>query len=68
MLVIIIDWDVLNPSSSSPVSCALCDILQDHSLEKLVKTPTCNQNILDLVLTNQTEIIQDLEVVDGLSG
>ena len=68
MLVIIIDWDVLNPSSNSPVSRALCDILQDHSLEKLVKTPTCNQNILDLVLTNQTEIIQDLEVVDGLSG
>jgi len=68
MLVIIIDWDVLNPSSSSPVSRALCDILQDHSLEQLVKTPTCNQNILDLVLANQTEIIQDLEVVDGLSG
>lgn len=55
-------------SSSSPVSRALCDILQDHSLEQLVKTPTRNQNILDLLLTNQTEIIQDLEVVDGLSG
>ena len=26
-----------------------------------------NQNILDLILTNQIEIIQDLEVVDGLS-
>ena len=55
-------------SSSSSVSRALCDILQDHSLEQLVKTPTRNQNILDLFLTNQTEIIQDLEVVDGLSG
>ena len=43
-----IDWDILNPSSSSPVSRALCDILQDNSLEQLVKIPTRNQNILDL--------------------
>ena len=65
-----IDWDILNPSSSSPVSRALCDILQDNSLEQLVKIPTHNQNILDLLdllLTNQTKIIQDLEVVDGLN-
>ena len=62
-----IDWDIFNPSFSSPVSRELCDILQDNCLEQLVKIPT-RQNILDLLLTNQTEIIQDLEVVDGLSG
>ena len=55
-----IDWDDFNPSSSSPVGHMLCDILQDHSLEQLVKTPTRNQNILDLLLTNQTGILEDI--------
>ena len=49
-----IDWDKCVPSMTPPaVSHHLCEIIQEHSLEQMMRMPTRFDAILDLVLTMQ---------------
>ncbi|XP_019615685.1 PREDICTED: uncharacterized protein LOC109463354, partial [Branchiostoma belcheri] len=43
------------------------DILGDHGLEQLVDMPTRGENILDLIVTNNPQLIPRVEVLPGLS-
>ena len=61
-----IDWSVTFPTLSSPVANTLCDLVRDNFLQQLVLSPTRENNLLDLVLTNQPDLILDVTVVDNL--
>ena len=63
-----IQWDTVSPTYPSAVAKSLCDITLDHSLSQMVPEPTRINNLLDLVLTNNCELIQDVNVVDGIPG
>ena len=45
----------------------LLDIVQDNFLHQLVQEPTRNQNILDLVLTNNVDLINNIAVGEPFS-
>ena len=51
---------------SSPVANALCDLVRDNFLHQLVLDPTRENSLLDLVLTNQPDLILDVTVIDNL--
>ena len=65
-----ISWDT-EYSSQSPVSDRLLEIIDDHDLSQHVKEPTRRdtntQNILDLILSNNSNIIENVSVVPGIS-
>ncbi|XP_020606237.1 uncharacterized protein LOC110044991, partial [Orbicella faveolata] len=65
-----ISWDT-EYSSQSPASDRLLEIIDDHDLSQLVKEPTRRvrntQNILDLILSNNSNIIENISVVPGIS-
>ena len=65
-----ISWDT-EYSSQSPASDRLLEIIDDHDLSQHVKEPTRRdrntQNILDLILSNNSNIIQHVGVVPGIS-
>ena len=63
-----IDWQKVSPTQTCKLSTEFCDTINDHSLDQLVSEPTRNGNILDLLLTNTTGIIHDVEVVEGIHG
>ena len=44
------------------------ELLQEHSLLQKVLEPTRGANALDLLLTNDTDLVNDIEVVDGIPG
>ena len=63
-----IDWDKCLPSTTSPVvSHRLCEIIQEHSLEQMMRMPTRFDAILDLVLTNSPHSVSDFNSGPGLS-
>ena len=67
-----IDWvNSSNPGNLSPASTKLLEIIDDHDLNQFVKEPTrrqgTTQNFLDLVLSNNEDIIGGVEVIDGIS-
>ena len=65
-----INWDLLdiNPGSNySNVQINLIDITQEHDLSQLVKQPTCQNNILDLFLTNYPQHIKKIDILPGFS-
>ena len=43
------------------------DILNNHGLTQLIKSPTRGPNILDLILTNNPDAINRTEVIPGIS-
>ena len=45
----------------------LLEIIDEHGLTQLVKEPTRDDNILDLVLTNNVNIINNVRVIPGIS-
>ena len=55
---------------ASPNSLAqeLCDLTNDFALEQLVSKPTRNENILDLVFSNEPLQASNVHVVNGLVG
>lgn len=65
-----ISWDT-EYSSQSPASDRLLEIIDDHDLSQLVKEPTRRdrntQNILDLILSNNSNIIENISIVPGIS-
>ena len=65
-----ISWDT-EYSSKSPASDRLLEIVDDHDLSQHVKEPTRRdsntQNILDLILSNNSNIIENVSVVPGIS-
>ena len=65
-----ISWDT-EYSSQSPASDRLFEIIDDHDLSQHVKDPTRRdrntQNILDLILSNNSNMIENVSVVPGVS-
>ena len=65
-----ISWDT-EYSSKSPTSNRLLEIVDDHDLSQHFKEPTRRdrntQNILDLILSNNSNIIENVSVVPGFS-
>ena len=56
-----IKWDIYSCVSTS--SDLLCDFVVDHNLTQLVKEPThIHNNILDLLITNNDDLINDITV------
>ena len=61
-----IDWETLNISSELGVNGtlsakALLDLMSGNFLSQVVDKPTRVNNILDLVLTNRSQYIADIE-------
>lgn len=58
-------------SSQSPASDRLLEIIDDHDLSQHVKKPIRRvrntQNILDLIFSNNSNIIENISVVPGIS-
>ena len=65
-----INWDT-EYSSQSPASDRLLEVIDDHDLSQHVKEPTRRdrntQNILDLIPSNNSNIIENVSVVPGIS-
>ena len=61
-----INWSLTFLVTSSPTASLLCDIVRDNFLHQLVKDPTRYLNLLDLVFTNQPNLIEDVQVIDNL--
>ena len=53
-------WNGLKLTNSSFNSEQLLEIIDEHGLTQLVKEPTRDDNILDLVLTNNVNIKQQV--------
>lgn len=56
------DWSTDYTSVDSPNSTLLSDIIHDNFLFQLVKDPTRNGNILDLVFVTSLDLVDDLKV------
>lgn len=55
-------------SEGGEMSHPFVNCIQDNFLEQLVTEPTRGQNILDLVLTSDSNFVEDLEVVEPFSN
>ena len=44
----------------------MCDLVRDNYFHQMVDVPTRHQNLLDLVLTNQPDIVVGVQVIDNL--
>ena len=68
--MLLTSWDT-EYSSQSPASDRLLEIIVDHDLSKHLKEPTRRdrniQNILDLILSINSNIIKNVSVVPGIS-
>ena len=64
----LVNWAFSEPTSSDKLSVQFCDVLHDFSLCQLVQDPTRGVNVLDLVLTNNTSSVSNLNVCDNLPG
>ncbi len=60
-----IDWGTLSGGQEAQ---DLLDVVQDNFLKQLIKTPTREENILDLLLTNREEIISIVEDGESLGN
>ena len=63
-----VDWLTVSPSISSPVTTLLCSIVNDNFLSQMVNFPTRQDNILYLILVNDTNIVSRVHPVDSLPG
>ena len=57
-----INWETNCVSRSSDHTTLLCEIIHDNFLTQLVKVPTREDNILDLVLVSSLDLVHDLTV------
>ena len=72
-----IDWDLEdckskytikeNPQYGTAENQALLDLAHQHSLSQCVKEPARGNNILDLVFTNNPDLVENSEVIAGMS-
>ena len=63
-----INWLNTYPTKTTPHTSLLCDITLQFSLSQLVMEPTRGTNILDLVLTNDENLVHSVSVMDGIPG
>ena len=64
------DWPMLTLKTDCPYveqHRKLLKLIQDHGMEQMVKEPTREDNILDLVISNHPHNIPRIEVAPGLS-
>ena len=61
------DWSTNHPTKLSEHHYLLSDIIQDNFLYQMVDEPTCENNIFDLVLTTNSDLINNLEVGEPFS-
>ena len=61
-----INWSLTFPTVSSPTANLMCDLVSDNFLHQMVVDPTRNFNLLDLVFTNQPDIVVGIRVIDNL--
>ena len=61
------DWTTNHPTKSSEHHNLLSDIIQDNFLYQMVDEPTRENNILDLVLTTNIDLRNNLEVGEPFS-
>ena len=66
-----INWDEMNVIPNHPYSKATAEkliaVIQENGLEQRVDKPTRGDNILDLVMTNNISVIDEVLVESGLS-
>ena len=63
-----IDWSIVFPTVSSPVSNEFCDLVRDNCFFQLVSGPTRHPHLLDLLLTDGPDLITDVRIVDNVSS
>ena len=63
-----INWSTIYPTVSSPCATLLCTLVNDNYLTQLVNFPTRENNILDLIFVNSTNIVSGVQSVDNLPG
>ena len=56
-----------NPAYGSVLNSLFINIINNHSLEQLVCSPTRLNNILDLVFSTQPDLISEVETIPGIS-
>ena len=61
-----INWSLTFPTVSSSAANFMCDLVRDNYLHQMVVAPCRYQNLLDLVFTNQPDIVVGVQVVDNL--
>ena len=52
-----IDWTTATPSSADKLASQFCNVIHDFSFSQLVQSPTRGDNVLDLVLVNDSTIV-----------
>ncbi|XP_072022797.1 uncharacterized protein [Amphiura filiformis] len=66
-----IKWDnntiQANPQYGYKVNRLLLDIVEDHGLQQHVNKPTRLNNILDLLLTTNPDLVEEIQVFPGMS-
>ncbi|XP_038074867.1 uncharacterized protein LOC119742770 [Patiria miniata] len=65
-----VDWvkTYFTPGGRYPaLSKQMIDIAQDHNLHQVVTSPTREDNILDLVFTNIPSLVQNVNILPGIS-
>ena len=65
-----IDWRTISLKPKCPypqLHNELLSILNDNGLEQMITEPTRLENTLDLIITNQPQLIPKTEVIPGLS-
>ncbi len=61
-----IDWETVSPTRPLKEADLLCEIIDDNCLQQLVTTPTRVNRTLDLVFSNQPDLLSAVSTVDGL--
>ena len=61
-----IDWSIVFPTVTSPVSSEFRDLVRENCFTQLVSVPTRHHHLLDLLLTNRPDLIFKVCVVDNL--
>ena len=56
-----------NPQYGTAANQALLDLAHRHSLSQCVKEPTKGNNVLDLVFTNNPDLVENSEVIAAMS-
>ena len=65
-----IDWNkntVVNNCYPLVLCNSILDFIADHGFSQTVQTPTRNQNILDIFLTNRPSTVSSCDVISGIS-
>ena len=63
-----IDWETTttNPTKEPSKHHQLLDTAADHNLEQVVKSPTRDKNILDLIFTTHANLMRNVKTIPGI--